>query len=143
MVPSHLPHKIPILVTNESEQTITLTPLSVIAEITMSPQILSQSVSVDTQQKPEVKLELDFINSPIFPEWKDRVISKLEQMPDVFSQHNLDFGCTDHVKHHIRLHDETPFKQRARPIHPRDIEAVSDHLLDLLEAGVIRESPFS
>ncbi|KAK7925830.1 hypothetical protein WMY93_008140 [Mugilogobius chulae] len=78
-------------------------------------------------------------------EWKERITSKLNSMSEVFSQHDLDFGCTDKVQHQIKLHDETPFKLRARPIHPQDIEAVRKHLHDLLEAGVIRESqsPFS
>ncbi|KAK7933739.1 hypothetical protein WMY93_004635 [Mugilogobius chulae] len=107
---------------------------------------LSHQVSVNTEPTSEARrLNYDFGDSPIPPEWKERVISKLEQIPEVFSHHDLDFGRTDHVRHHIRLHDETPFKHRARPIHPRDIEAVRDHLRDLLEAGVIRESesPFS
>lgn len=61
-------------------------------------------------------------------------------MPEVFAHHDLDFGCTDKVKHHIKLHDETPFKHHARPIHPQDIEAVRKHLQELFDAGVIRES---
>ena len=144
-LPSHSPYKIPVIVTNESGQNITLSPLSVIAELTVSPQILSQNVSISAQPNEEGKMKFDFGDSPVPPEWEDRIISKLEQIPEVFSQHDLDFGRTDRVKHHIRLHDETPFKHRARPIHPRDIEAVRDHLRDLLEAGVIRESesPFS
>lgn len=55
----------------------------------------------------------------------------------------MDFGRTDRVNHQIKLHDETPFKHRARPIHPRDIEAVRQHFRDLLEAVVIRESESS
>lgn len=49
------------------------------------------------------------------------------------------------MKHCIKLHDESPFKHRARPIHPRDIGAVRKHLQELLLSGVIRESesPFS
>ncbi len=37
------------------------------------------------------------------------------------------------------------FKQRARPIHPQDVDAVRRHLKELLDAGVIREweSPFA
>lgn len=52
---------------------------------------------------------------------------------------------TDKVKHHINLRDNTPFKQRARPIHPQDVNAVRRHLKELLDAGVIRESesPFA
>ncbi|RXN35730.1 Retrovirus-related Pol polyprotein from transposon 412 [Labeo rohita] len=66
-------------------------------------------------------------------------------MSDVFSMHPQDFGCTDKVKHRINLADETPFKHRARPIHPDDREAVKKHLQELLNAGIIRESesPFS
>uniref|UniRef100_A0A3P8S9L5 ribonuclease H n=1 Tax=Amphiprion percula TaxID=161767 RepID=A0A3P8S9L5_AMPPE len=64
-------------------------------------------------------------------------------MPEVFAHHDLDFGRTSQVKHHINLHDNTPFKHRARPIHPHDIEAVRKHLQELLDAGVIRESESS
>ncbi|KAM9741692.1 uncharacterized protein ACNS7B_012695 isoform 1-T1 [Menidia menidia] len=69
----------------------------------------------------------------------------MNSMPEVFSQHDMDFGCTDAVKHTIKLNDETPFKHRARPIHPQDLEAVREHLGDLFGAGIIRESksPFS
>lgn len=56
-----------------------------------------------------------------------------------------DFGRTDKVTHHIKLSDETPSKEPARPIHPQDIGAVRKHIRELLDAGVIRESesPFS
>ncbi|KAK7912833.1 hypothetical protein WMY93_013044 [Mugilogobius chulae] len=143
-LPRHSPHKIPIVVTNESEHSVILQPLSVIAELSMSPQILSHNVVNDALPE-DVNLNFDFGDSPVPPDWKERIISKLKRIPEVFSHHDLDFGCTDRVKHHIRLSDETAFKHRARPIHPRDLEAVRSHLRDLLEAGVIRESesPFS
>ncbi len=64
-------------------------------------------------------------------------------MPEVFSLHDLDYGHTEKVKHQIKLSDETPFKYRAQPIHPQDFDAVRKHLQELLEAGVIRESPFA
>lgn len=54
------------------------------------------------------------------------------------------FGCTSQVKH-INLNGNTPFKHRARPIHPQDLEAVRKYLKELLDAGVIweLESSFS
>ncbi len=61
-------------------------------------------------------------------------------MPEVFALHELDFGRTDKIKHHITLSNETTFKHRPRPIHPQDIEAVRNHLQQLLDAEVIHES---
>lgn len=78
-------------------------------------------------------------------EWKERIARKLERLPEVFSLHDLDFGHAKAVKHHIKLHDQTPFKHRPRPIHPQDLEAVRRHLRELADTGVIRESesPFA
>ena len=66
-------------------------------------------------------------------------------MPEVFALNDLDYGHTNKVKHRINLSDETPFKHRARPIHPQDMDAVRKHLQELLTAGIIRESesPFA
>lgn len=144
MLPSQSHPKIPVILSNESDQDVTISPLSTIAELAVSPQILSHTVSMKrSSSETSPALKLDFGESPIPPEWKRRITEKLNKIPDVFALSAMDFGCTDKVKHHIKLHDETPFKHRARPIHPRDIEAVRQHLRDLLEAGVIRESESS
>lgn len=140
-------HKVAVILTNQSDQEVSLPPLCSVADLAVSPQILSHQVTLNrspSKSSPEA-LKLDFAESPIPPEWKERIQNKLNEIPNIFSHHDLDFGCTDKVNHHIKLHDETPFKHRARPIHPQDIEAVRQHLRDLLEAGVIRESesPFS
>lgn len=70
---------------------------------------------------------------------------KLSAMPEVFAQHDFDFGRTDKVKHQIKLSDKTPFKHRLRPLRPQDLDAVRRHLQEQNEAGVIQESepPFS
>lgn len=86
-LPSHSPYKIPIIISNHSEQNITLSPLSIIAELTVSPQILSQNVSVPPQPTPEVNFKVDFGDSPVPAEWKARIQSKLEDIPEVFSHH--------------------------------------------------------
>lgn len=91
------------------------------------------------------RMEFDFGGSPLPEEWKERVTKLLNSMPEVFSQHDMDFGHTNKVKHHIKLSDNTPFKHRARPIHPHHVDAVKKHLQELLDSGVIRESesPFA
>jgi len=55
------------------------------------------------------------------------------------------FGRISKVEYHIHQRDEKPFKQKSRPIHPNDYEAVRKHLQTLLAAGVIceSESPYS
>lgn len=141
-LPCRSPYKVPVIVKNESQQDAFMPPLTTIADLGASPTVMSQQVtsSVPVQKS---NLEFNFGDSPIPPEWKERITTLLSSLPEVFSHHDMDFGCTDRVNHHIKLHDETAFKHRARPIHPHDLEAVRKHLRDLLEVGVIRESESS
>ncbi len=97
------------------------------------------AVSSQPVYEDKPSLTIDFSDSPLTKEWKDRVTQSLTAYADVFAQHNLDFGHTSKVKHHIKLKDQTPFKQKSRPIHPNDYEAVRKHLQALLDAGMIRE----
>uniref|UniRef100_A0A3B3DXT9 Gypsy retrotransposon integrase-like protein 1 n=1 Tax=Oryzias melastigma TaxID=30732 RepID=A0A3B3DXT9_ORYME len=147
-LPGNAAKRIPVVIKNETDQDITIPPDCVIADLGGLHSLLKQhnvTAAVDDEKHPTCNLSFNFGESTIPPEWKERVTKKLNEIPDVFAHHDLDFGCTDKVKHHIRLHDETPFKHRARPIHSQDIEAVRRHLHELLDAGVIRESesPFS
>lgn len=147
-LPSKLPCYIPVILKNDSDHAITLPPKTVIAEIhaiqSVQP-INPQSSNPPTKRNSKFKLSFDFGMSPMPSEWKERMNNKLNSLQEVFAQHDLDFGRTDRIKHCINLNDETPFKHRARPIHPLDIEAVRNHLQQLLDAEVIceSESPFS
>lgn len=60
----------------------------------------------------------------------------------MFACNENDFGHATGDEHHINLKDDAPFKQRSRPIHPKDYEAVRKHLRMLLDAGVICELEF-
>lgn len=136
-------NSIPVVLTNETNHDITIPPRCVIAELYAVDSL--QPLSKTSNSNGEGDFTLNFGDSPLPQVWKERISKKLREIPEVFSHHDLDFGHTQKVKHSIKLHDETPFKQRARPIHPQDIEAVRRHLQDLLASGVIRESesPFS
>lgn len=81
-----------------------------------------------TSVKPQY--DYNFGDSPLTPEWKNRISAKLNSIPEVFAKHDLDLGRTDKVKHQIKLLEPTPFKQRPRPIHPQDLDAVRKHLQD-------------
>lgn len=142
------PVRLPVVLRNETEHDIAIPPRCIIAELHAVESVLPQSSVSPVNRHPpmqESNFTLNFGESPLSQAWRDRISAKLREMPDVFSQHDLDFGHTQKVKHRIQLHDETPFKHRARPIHPQDLEAVRRHLRDLLASKVIRESesPFS
>lgn len=154
--PQLRPHKLPVVISNESDHDIVIPAKRIIAEICAHQTILLKKHSVtdqsqnsqnssETQSSQEPTLNFNFGDSPVPLEWKQRITQQLNNMPEVFAHHDLDFGRTDQVRHHIKLSDETPFKLRARPIHPQDIEAVRRHIKELLDAGVIRESesPFA
>ena len=71
---------------------------------------------------------------------QDRVHSLLLQYSDIFSKGDFDIGCTSVIKHRIDVVNTVPFKQRHRYIPPSMYEEVKDHLRQLLDKGVIRES---
>lgn len=150
-LPTRQPCHLPVVLTNETERNVTIPPSCVIAELHVVQSVHSKEQSVSSPgsavygHTPDQKSELafNFGESPIPQEWKERITEMLKGMPEVFAQHELDFGRTQQVKHHINLTDETLFKHRARPIHPKDLDAVRTHLQVLLESGVIRESESS
>lgn len=111
----------------------------------MGKEISTNGTESEKMELNQAKILIDLGNSPLSPEWKKRITSLLNSMPDVFALNDLDYGHTDKVKHRIKLNDDTPFNHQARPIHPQDVDAVRKHLQELLEARIIRESesPFS
>uniref|UniRef100_A0A3B4ZHB9 Gypsy retrotransposon integrase-like protein 1 n=1 Tax=Stegastes partitus TaxID=144197 RepID=A0A3B4ZHB9_9TELE len=147
-VPFKANSKVPVVLHNLSEHSVKLLPKSVIAQVCSVHCItpLGPSHSVPHSDKPDNDhLNFDLDESPISQQWKKRILAKLRSIPEVFALDDLSYGHTNAVKHHIRLQDEMPFKERPRPIHPSDREAVKQHLKELLDAGIIRESesPFA
>ncbi len=64
----------------------------------------------------------------------------------LFSLHDLDLGHTTLAEHHIKLKDDTPFKERFRRVPPSMLEEeVRAYLKEMLDLGVIRplQSPYS
>ncbi|KAI3351102.1 hypothetical protein L3Q82_005672 [Scortum barcoo] len=132
-LPAKHPCPMSILLRNETQHDITIPPRTVLAEIHAVQQVMGKDPSADLTTPETKRMEFDFGDSPLPPEWKERITRLLSSMPEVFSQHDMDFGHTNKVKHHIKLSDNTPFKHRARPIHPHDVDAVKKHLQELLD----------
>ena len=71
--------------------------------------------------------------------------SFLVQNRDVFALNVGEMGCTDRIEHRIDLYDDTPFREKLRPVPPGLYQELKDHLAELVSAGIIRESksPFA
>lgn len=161
--PSAPSFKVPVLVKNETAHDIRVARGHNIARLSF-PRAVSFLSACDpkvTQSEPAQtpsfamcnsmhvsdsgKLTFDFGDSPLSAEGKERITRKLNSVSDVFALSELDFGHTTEIKHRIPLSDPSPFKQRPRPIHSSDYEAVRCHLKKLQDAGILRESesPFA
>ena len=57
-----------------------------------------------------------------------------------FATSKMDLGRASFVKHRIELTNNTPFKERARRIPPALYEEVRQHIAEMKQANVIRES---
>jgi len=63
--------------------------------------------------------------------------SILMKHADVFSQDENDVGKTDIIMHHIDTGESRPFRQPLRRFPPAHIEAISDHVDNMLKQGTI------
>ncbi|TWW67306.1 Retrovirus-related Pol polyprotein from transposon opus [Takifugu flavidus] len=110
-------------------------PAGVIEVPTSVATSASQAVSDVT---PDLVEAIDLSALPV--EDQGRVQSLLRQYASVFSSHEGDLGCTSLISHDIPLLDDVPVRQRHRRIPPSEYEVVKEHINQLLEAQIIRES---
>ena len=95
----------------------------------------SQTVSTAIQEQIDT---LDLGALPTEDQGSAREL--LQKYSGVFAAHDGDLGCTNRISHEIPLLDEAPVRQRYRRIPPSEYEAAKNHINQLLESGVIRES---
>ena len=74
------------------------------------------------------------------PEEQKEAKDLILEYGSLFALKDIDLGRTDKVKHTIKLHDYTPFKERYRCIPPHKYEEVKQHLKEMLEIGAISKS---
>ena len=88
-----------------------------------------------------VKIEKDSLTT----DQLGQVNCLLSKWRQVFSTGPTDIGSSDLLTHKIVLEDPVPFKQPYRRIPPGMYEEVRQHIREMLDAGVIRESesPYS
>ena len=64
----------------------------------------------------------------------------LVEYHDIFSLEPGKLGCTNLVKHEIKVTDDEPFKERFQRIPPLMVDEVCDHMKEMLEMGTIQPS---
>ena len=132
------PNCFSLLIQNETKREITIpqgTPLGTV----QSAHFASPIVKGKNIEELDPNL-IDFGDSSIPNEWKERLRGKLCRRRNVFSLHEWEVGLAKGVEHNICLTDPRPFRERSRRLAPADIEDVRKHLQELLDAGVIKES---
>ena len=70
----------------------------------------------------------------------DTIRALLLKHKSLFAFNSFQLGCLKGGEFHIELTDDTPVKQRYRPLHPRFHDRVQEQLKVMLKTGVITES---
>ncbi|XP_057684821.1 uncharacterized protein LOC130911119 [Corythoichthys intestinalis] len=128
-----------ILVKNESTRDISLPVGTVIGSMFHIDSVENIPPKEETPSEFDAS-QINFGDSTISEQWKNRLRRKLAQKSHVFSVQEWDVGLAKGTEHSIRLTDSRPFRQRSRRLAPADIEDVRKHLQELLKAGIIKES---
>ena len=150
--------RIPVRIFNITAKVVEIKPKSVLCglnEVKIVRHIdpieeseIGKKIEIESVEEGERYRELEELGiklQGIEPDVKDQLTSLLLKWKSVFSTGPTDIGFTNIVEHEIKLTDETPFKDPYRRIPPSMFNEVREHLKEMLDSGVIRESksPFS
>ena len=84
------------------------------------------------------------LNLEALNEWPEELAQcaqdLMKEYHDIFSLDKNELGCTNTVKHKIKIDDGEPFKECFRHIPPPLLDEVRQHIDEMLEAGAIRPS---
>ncbi|KAI7790434.1 hypothetical protein IRJ41_006419, partial [Triplophysa rosa] len=128
-----------VLVRNDTLKEKSIQKGTVLARVYVTDTVREARVVSECRQVIDPEL-FDFGDTTVPQAWKERLKQKLSERVNVFSLSDVDVGLAKGVQHHMRLRDETPFRERSRRIAPADVEDVFHHLKKLMTAGIIKES---
>ncbi|KAI8517499.1 hypothetical protein Bbelb_035160 [Branchiostoma belcheri] len=94
----------------------------------------------DSGPDPDVYSKVDLDGADLTPEQEAKLEALLQKHSSVFSTHKHDFGYTETIKHRIPTGDTPPIRQPYRSIPPNLYKEVKQHVQDMLDQEVIRES---
>ena len=105
-----------------------------------------QSAGINSQLVDQQKTEIclpngkNLDNAKLSEEEKEKATQVFSKWDSIFSKGQTDIGRSKLVEHRIDLTDYHPFKEPHRRIPPALIEEVREHLQEMLNTEVIKES---
>ena len=127
-----------VLVENITDHEIQIPSHRILCQLQPVKLVHSATVNQSTDKDDFLK-EFTFGES-LSSSQMDSLLHLLSKWKHIFSQHKLDHGHTHLMEHEIKLHDDTPFRERYRRIPPHLYEEVRQHLQELADANIIRPS---
>ena len=119
-------HKIPVVVSNVTNRTITVQPKAILCEI--QPVTVEKIMGNGKEESKTGVIDRVNINTETLSESQIQLGEHLLcDYSDIFSKNDLDIWFTSIIIHKINLTDERPFKQRYRKIPPSMYEEVRNN----------------
>ena len=146
--------RIPVRIYNMTAKVVYLKPRSVLCglsevNVMRHADLVGTDNTVDSENKEsdtgKILEKLGIELSNLTPEIKGKLETLICKWKSVFSTGPTDLGFTTLIEHEIHLTDDVPFRQPYRRIPPSMFDEVREHIREMLDAGVIRESssPYS
>ena len=150
--------RVPVRVFNMSAKAITVAPhttlcqlqeVKVLRHVDIGQNQTGDTVRISAQTADNTKATLpegvSLDDTDLSETLKKRATQMFSKWDNIFSKGSSDIGHTKLVEHHIKLSNDEPFKEAHRRIPPGLIEEVREHVQEMLQGDVIRnsESPFS
>ena len=140
--------KLSVEVVNHLQQAVTIPAKARVCDlystndvITLAQQNLDLDTSASECDEASFLKHFQHIKDTLPEEKVDEVLGLLQKWPSVFSHHELDLSLTNQAVHHIKLKDDTPFKEKPRPIPPMVFEEVRDHLKEMKTPWALSKGP--
>jgi len=140
---------VPVRIMNVKEEPISLKPDTVITDL-QQVEVVKEIVQLNSDVTKVKQVESDASSVPSFlqkliddvddsiPEGVCLTLeSILMKHADVFSQNENDLGRTNIIMHHIDTGDARPVRQPLRRYPPAHMEAISEHVDNMLSQGTI------
>ena len=130
-----------VLLVNSTNKTYKFKKGSIIGTASVVDEAdVSTLEEVTKQNTKDFPVDPDFSNVDVPEQYRELLLSLLQENKDVFAAHDTDFGRTDTVTMKIDTKDHAPIKQRPYRTPLAQHKIVDDAVDEMLEKGIIERS---